>query len=271
MLARMRVPGGWRGAACLFLGLAALYGIAVGGTVERFGDFLSRKTTSVVVRAGLGIERLTIQGQNRTGDQEIVDALDLTSHQSMLGFDSAAAQDRLQKLSWVRHARIMRLLPSRLHIVIEEREPFAIWQRNGETHLVDSEGFVIAPTGLVEYPGLPFVVGEGAAQHANALFLRLAEKPDLKGRVRAAVRVADRRWNLKLDNGVEVRLPEENVAYAIAKVDELDRRHRLLSGDVAAVDLRLHGRVTVRMNPDAAASGAAAERAGTAAHAGRDT
>lgn len=272
-LRRLRVPGGWRGAACLFLGVTALYGILVGGSVERFGEFLSSKTTSVVVRAGLGIERLTIQGQNRTSDQEIVRALGLTSHQSMLGFDSAAAQEKLQKLPWVRHAQIMRLLPSRLHIVIVEREPFAIWQHNGETRLVDNEGTVIAPTGLVDYPGLPFVVGVGAAQHARLLFDQLAEKPDLKGRVRAAVRVADRRWNLKLDNDVEIRLPEENVSYAIAKVDELDRRHRLLSGDIASVDLRLPGRVTVRMNSDAQKRrDAAAQRVrATVPASGRDT
>lgn len=272
-LARMRMPGGWRGAACLFLGMSTLYGVVIGGSVQSFGDFVSRKTSSVVVRAGLGVERLTIQGQNRTSDQEIVRALGLTSHQSMLAFDSAAAQERLQKLAWVRHAQIMRLLPSRLHIVIEEREPFAIWQRNGETHLVDNDGTVIAPTGLVDHPGLPFVVGEGAAQNAKALFGLLTAKPDLKGRVRAAVRVADRRWNLKLDNGVEIRLPEENVTYAIGKVDELDRRHRLLSGDVATVDLRLPGRVTVRMNPGAVARrDAAGQRPGVfERETGRDT
>lgn len=269
----MRVPGGWRGAACLFLGATALYGIVIGGSVERFGDFLSRKTTSVVVSAGLGIERLTIQGQNRTSDEDIVRALGLTSHQSMLAFDSVAAQERLEKLPWVKHAQIMRLLPSRLHIVIVEREPFAIWQHNGETRLVDNEGTVIAPTGLVDHPGLPFVVGVGAAKHARELFDQLAEKPDLKGRVRAAVRVADRRWNLKLDNDVEIRLPEENVAYAIAKVDELDRRHRLLSGDIASLDLRLPGRVTVRMNPHAPGRGdAAAQRVrATVAVTGQDT
>ncbi len=252
-LSRLRLRGRAGIAAILFLAGTAVYGFAVGGYVQRSASFMSGQTKSMVVRAGFAIERLTIEGQNRTSDQELVKALGLRSRQSMLSFDTAAAQGRLQTLPWVRHAQVMRLLPSRLHIVIVERAPFAIWQRNGETHLVDSSGVVIAPAGASEYPGLPLVVGAGAGAAARNLFDLLSDKPGLKGRVRAAVRVAERRWNLKLDNGVEIRLPEENVAYAIGKINQLDRDHGLLSSDIAAVDLRIPDRITIRLSKDAAA------------------
>jgi cell division protein FtsQ len=252
-LAGLRLTGRWRAAAVVFLSVTAVYGIAVGGYIQLSGDYLQSKARSVVASAGLAIEKLTIEGQNRTSDQEIVRALGITSRQSILSFDTAAAQARLQKLPWVRHVQVMRLLPSRLHIVINERTPFAIWQRNGETHLVDADGVVIAPSGKRDYPDLPFIVGAGAARDAKALFDLLSKKPGLNGRVRAAVRVAERRWNLQLDNGVEVRLPEENVAYAIGKIDELDKRHGLLKSDVAAIDLRVPGRVAVRLRKNKAA------------------
>ena len=96
-------------------------------------------------------------------------------------------------------------------------------------------------------------MGVGAAEKAQALFDLLAGLPEFKGRVRAAVRVADRRWNLKLANGVEIRLPEENLPHAIAKIGRIEEEHGLLSRDIETIDLRLPGRVTIRLTDDAAA------------------
>ncbi|HEX9836247.1 MAG TPA: cell division protein FtsQ/DivIB, partial [Alphaproteobacteria bacterium] len=74
----------------------------------------------------------------------------------------------------------------------------------------------------------------------------LKREPDLAGRVRAAVRVGQRRWNVKLDGGIDVRLPEENAAAAWAKLGDLERKHSILSRDVEAVDLRLPDRLIVQ-------------------------
>ena len=70
--------------------------------------------------------------------------------------------------------------------------------------------------------------------------------------LRASILVAERRWNLRLKNGLDVRLPETNVAQALERLVALDREKKLLSRDITAVDLRLPDRVTVRLS-DAAA------------------
>ncbi len=249
----LRLAGPWRVAAGLFLVATSAYGMVVGGYIQRSTDYLSRQTLSAVQSAGFSIEKLTIEGQRHTSDQAIVRALGITSRQSMLSFDSGIAQDRLEKLPWVRQAQVMRLLPSRIHIVIEERTPFAVWQHDGETYLVDPDGVAIAPVGNAAKVDLPLVVGVGAAKKAAALFELLSGKTGLSKQLRAAVRVADRRWNLNLANGVEIRLPEENIAYAIGKIEQLEKDHGILSGDIEAIDLRIPDRVTIRLTKDAAA------------------
>lgn len=148
----------------------------------------------------------------------------------------------------VRSAQVMRLLPSQLHVVLEERVPYAVWQNNSALHLVDQDGTVIETLKKRTHPALPLIVGDGAAKHARDLLDELAHWPKIKSKVQAAVRVADRRWNLKLLNGLEIRLPEGDTARALKKVDQLDSRHKILSGDAVAVDLRLSDRVTIRLS-----------------------
>jgi cell division protein FtsQ len=134
-----------------------------------------------------------------------------------------------------------------LQVVVEERTPFAVWQKNGQTYVVDPEGVVLAPALRDAYTGLPLVVGEGAAKNAAALVEQLAAHDDLNKQILAAIRVGDRRWTLKLLSGTEIMLPDDNVPEALASLAKLDDERRVLERDVASVDLRLLDRITVRL------------------------
>ena len=73
--------------------------------------------------------------------------------------------------------------------------------------------------------------------------------------------VAERRWNVVLKNGIDVRLPETGVEQALDTLVELDRDKKILTRDIAAIDLRLPDRVTVRLSDEAAAARAEALKA----------
>jgi cell division protein FtsQ len=141
----------------------------------------------------------------------------------------------------------MRLLPSTLQVVIEERVPFAVWQSQGKTYVVDAEGAVIAPAVREAYAGLPLVVGEGAGKNAADLFQTLEPFDGLRRELIAALRVGDRRWTLKLASGVDIMLPDDGATDALNTLIGLDRDRGLLSRHIAAVDLRLADRVSVRL------------------------
>ena len=76
--------------------------------------------------------------------------------------------------------------------------------------------------------------------------------PTVANETEAAVRVSNRRWNLRLHNGIDVRLPEKNIATALDRLEEFQREHALFDRDVIAVDLRVPDRLIVRVNPNAA-------------------
>jgi len=69
---------------------------------------------------------------------------------------------------------------------------------------------------------------------------------------KAAIFVGERRWNLRLKDGLDIRLPENDVGNALASLSRLDRDERLFSRDIVAVDMRLPDRLTVQLSDDAA-------------------
>jgi len=242
----------WRFATIGFVCLAGIYGLSVGDYANQSAEFATKQISTIIVRAGFAVERVTIEGQKHTSNRDIARALGFDTGTSTLAFNADAAKERLEALPLVRRAQVMRLLPSQLHVVIEERAPYAVWQHKSALHLVDQDGAVLETLVRRTYADLPLIVGEGAARNARELLDELAHWPQIKTKVQAAVRVADRRWNLKLKNGLEIRLPEHDPARALKKVAELDTHHKILSGDAISVDLRLADRVTIRMEPEAA-------------------
>jgi cell division protein FtsQ len=95
-------------------------------------------------------------------------------------------------------------------------------------------------------------VGAGAATRAKEFLALLDRHPDLRETVRASVLIGERRWNLRLKNGVNVRLPEAGVARALDQLAALDREKNLLARDISLVDLRLPDRVTLRLSESVA-------------------
>ena len=100
-------------------------------------------------------------------------------------------------------------------------------------------------------PNLPLVVGEGAGKNAADLFETLKPFDSVTKQMVAALRVGDRRWTLKLSSGVDVMLPDDGVADALKTLINLDRDRSLLQREIAAVDLRLADRVSVRIRDKA--------------------
>src|SRR5699024_336470 len=115
----------------------------------------------------------------------------------ILAVSPSRAKQKLEALAWIRSAAIERRLPSTIYVRLVERHPLAVWQHDGKFHLIDREGEVIPVTDLSRFAELPSVVGDTAPRHAARLLAVLSHEPELFSHVTAAVRVDDRRWNVR--------------------------------------------------------------------------
>ena len=227
-----------------FLALTGLYGAILGGHMPSV-------VQGVAAHGGFAVDDVRMAGNKETSDIDVLEKLELTGWTSLVGFDADAARERIAGLPWVESASVRKIYPDVLEVTIEERKAFAIWQHGRELSLIDAEGRIIAPFRQERFATLPLVIGRGANERAAEFLSRLDRVPGLAARTKALIRVADRRWDLRLESGIAIRLPEFGEDAAVDEIARLDREQGILSRDIAAVDMRLEDRLVVQLTPDA--------------------
>ena len=197
--------------------------------------------------AGLGVRQVFLTGHRMTSDRDIFDALDLANARSLLRFDSLAARARIEQLPWIKQAAITRVFPDSINVEVTEREAFAVWHMPDGEVLIDATGRVLGPAPASMRAKLPRLAGEGAARDPSAIVNILAGFPALQARVEEIVRVAKRRWTLRLAGGTEIHLPAGRETEALNALMTNPAARHLLDGRVyAAIDLRSPDRIVIR-------------------------
>ena len=235
----------------LLLGSAG-FGIVKGGHLEGFAAGLNDTRNALANSAGFRIKTVAINGRRQLSQDEVLAIGGVNGRSSLLFLDAAAVRDRLKTNPWISEATVLKLYPGQLRIDIVERSAFALWQRDGRLSVIADDGAVLEPYVSPRFLSLPLVVGKGAETHAKDFLALLARYPRVNSVTKAAVFVGERRWNLRLKDGLDIRLPEHEVGNALATLSTLDRDDRLFSRDIVAVDMRLPDRLTVQLSEDAA-------------------
>ncbi len=253
-LERLRPRGSGVAASALIIFGSIAFGVIRGDHAGEVVDALHDLQDSAGNVMGFNITGVALTGNRHMSREEIFATAGVTGHSSLLFLDVADARARLKTNPWIADATVQKLYPDRLQIAITERAAFALWQKDGRVGVIADDGTVLEPYLSRRFVSLPLFVGAGAATRARDFQALIARYPDIRDQLRAAVLVSERRWNLRLKNGIDVELPEDGIAQALDRLVALDRDKKLLSRDITLVDLRLPDRVTVRQSDAAAAA-----------------
>lgn len=223
-------------------GIAALF---VGGYVHRAGVAIDRAGNAVASNAGFGPAALQIENDRHVPAGVIRHAIGLDADDaSVFSVNVQAARDELRKLAWVADAEVTRRYPDSIVVRLTERVPFGIWNDGNNVSVVDRNGSVIVHADRSQFPHLPVFVGE-QPNGASDLVEAIATHRAVAARIKAMERVNDSRWNLILDNGVIVKLPEDGWDKQLSTLDQLIAEKGVLEFDISEIDLRTHGHYTV--------------------------
>jgi cell division protein FtsQ len=241
-------PGMGVAGSILLVGASLAYGAVAGEHLAAVTDWLENARDTAANTLGFAITAVSVSGDSQISREQALAIAGVTGRSSLLFFNAETARARLMANPWIADAAVLKLYPNRLLITITERRAFALWQRNGRVNVIADDGTVLQPFVEDRYRGLPLVVGSGAERQAKDFIGLIDQYPEIRSAIRASVLVAERRWNLRLTNGIDIRLPEGDPHAALDRLVKLDREKKLLSRDITGIDLRLPDRVTVRLS-----------------------
>lgn len=239
-------------ATLLLIAASAGFGVVKGGHLDEFTAALSDTRNALANSVGFRITTVAINGRRQLSQDEVLAIGGVNGRSSLLFLDAAAVRDRLKANPWIADATILKFYPNQLQIDIVERSAFALWQSNGKLSVIAEDGAVLEPYVARRFLTLPLVVGKGAETRARDFLALLARYPQVNSVTKAVIFVGERRWNLRTRDGLDIRLPENDVGNALAALSKLDREEHLFSRDIVAIDMRLPDRLTVQLSDDAA-------------------
>lgn len=231
------------------LGLAAAAAWAMAaGFHQRAADEL----LAASARAGFTARQVQLIGNQQQDRLSVYAAVLDDGTDALLALDLAAIRARIEALPWVESARVTRRWPDTLEVELVERVPVAVWQHRGELRVIDAAGAPLPVAEVEPYRHLPLLVGAGANREAKALLAMLRAEPELAEATLAAIRVGERRWDLRLATGETLSLPEGEAAEsALRRFAALDRQQPLRGQGFLRLDLRVPDRLVVRLSPEA--------------------
>jgi cell division protein FtsQ len=232
----------------LFL-TVTIAGLFSGGHVSAAIASVQRGFDGMMADAGFTVDDIKVTGAVNTRDGNVTRLLNFRRGDLMLYVDVDEARARVESLPWVKSAQVRRIWPNRVQIKIEERRPIARWLHNDRHFVIDSDGRIIGVTHARGFIALPLVTGKGAPEAAASFVALVSTQPELKSRVKIAIRRGERRWDLQLANGVGVRLPEEGAEAALTELVNLDREQKIFARDILSIDLRFANRYVVKLPP----------------------
>lgn len=192
------------------------------------------------------IEKIEFDGYDRVPEVLLLKVSGLRYKTNIFNVSVDDVKKNLERISWVKSASVQRKLPNKMSIRIAERVPIAIYQQNYKLYLLDADGKVLENDGIGGFDNLPIVVGDGAENVANHFLSILKKFPRIQNQVAFSVFVGRRRWNIKINKGITVKLPERNLGYAMSILDEISDENGFFSPDIKEIDLRILDRVVVK-------------------------
>ena len=238
------------------VGVALIVGViwlgawfTLSGSLDRTANWTHNQFLQASSDWGFTVENILVEGRVHTDASTLTAMINLQKGDPLFALNPKEAKNLVQQIGWVEDVRIERRLPDTIYIGLTERKPLALWQAKKRMKLLDENGEIIVTNNLQRFADLVMLTGEDAPQHASMLIQTLKAEPDIYSRIETANWIGERRWDIGLNNGVSVKLPEHDVGLALRRLAEAQSNDSLLDKDIKSIDMRELDRISVRTKP----------------------
>jgi len=255
LVSRQRVGAARRRRARLLAGFArgggllllALLAIAAGAGAHRW----------VTTSPRFAVAAVDVQGASRLSADRIRTVAGVAPGDNLWSVDTNQVRARLEGMPEIRRADVVRALPNRLTILVEERRPFTLVHA-GRLHWLDDEGHVLGEETRAVAPEVPIISGLTEEELATMRTAPTTKARDAITLIRALLRsgggLAAEISEIDMGrvegpvlytvDGVEVRLGTDDWDERLARLEGV--LAQVATQDVRYVDLRFRDQVILR-------------------------
>ncbi len=208
-------------------------------------DKICKEFYQMTASLGFVVKDVTVEGQRHISDDQISKVLKIKTGAPIFSVSLADIKARLEGIEWVKYVIVERVLPDKIYVCVVERTPIALGQKDHKLYIIDDEGAIVNEKNIKEYIHLPIIIGDGAEIYASSLIKMLKIEPSLFKSIVSIIRVSERRWNIRFENGLEVKFPEEGLENAWNTVIKLYKKKELFEMDIKSLDLRVPNKIFV--------------------------
>ena len=195
------------------------------------------------------VNLMAIDGAGQSVSEDIREILPIDFPVSSFDLNLDEMRQTIAELPAVKDVSIRVRPGGLLQIDVTERGPVILWRNEDGLALLDEHGYYVGQADAREgHADLPLIAGEGADLAVPEALQLIAVLGPLGPRTRGVVRMGARRWDVVLDRGQRILLPEDGAVQALERVIALHQAQDVMARDLAQVDVRLGSRPTIRMN-----------------------
>lgn len=215
-----------------------------------YGGYTDILVSSAGRTIGLDSISVSVSGNKKTTKENIIEQIEINETTNLANFDTNKAHEKILELPWVENVEIAIFYPNKMKIKITENKAFGIWQNQGQIKLIKQNGETIKEISEIDYIANRYgtelydINGDNAAEHADEI-VKIIEKFEMGEDVKTYSRIGDRRWNVELNNNVNILLPQNDVEEALKFLVEADKEFDIYERPIKYVDLRLKDRVVL--------------------------
>jgi len=206
-------------------------------------DIISRSME--YINLDVRLKNVKISGIENTKASDIVNIVSDQRGISLTSIDLKKISSEIDNIDWVKKSELRKIYPSTLEVQVYEHNPIAIWYNEGDKFLVDGDSKIITELNPNKFKNLKVVAGPNALEDIPVIISMIKKYPEFEKKIKSLLRVGDRRWTIRLHNGITIHLPEKNIANAIEEIEDLDNEYSLLSRYIEIIDMRLPDRIDI--------------------------
>lgn len=190
--------------------------------------------------SGFYIKKVIVIGADPRVEKLIKANLGIKAGQSIFNLSTIKISNNLRKIGWINKFNIQKILPNIIKIIINERQPAALYAHDNHYTIIDRDGFFLED--VLTNPQLILISGRNANLAFSGICDEINKYPKLKLSIRSLNYISNRRWNIILNNDLVIKLPDGTVSDSLLTVNKLLKNSKI-KNQCTCIDMRVPNNV----------------------------